>query len=619
MVDNTLQDVTQGCLAAEIKVFINFKQRSGLAYTSSIIVLNAFNKFCVAKENQSLSPQQLAFAWCKLGEGKPRYNDNCSVRQLGQYLTEIGHPKAFIVLSAKGNAPIPIGVNTGPFAVEIKEFIEYKRQSGKKYISAEHSLKNFDIFCSMKKNISLTSQELANAWCGQAKEEKNNDISAVREFGLFLTLHGSMKSFMIPYANGKMPKPPFVGYNSLFAEGIESFIRLKKSAGLNYKSEVSRLKAFDEFCNEHANLTPQQLADTFLNCQNGRSNEKRKRSNTVIKALGSYLTKSGYLNSFNIVDKNYIVGPYAKEIEIFVEFKRTCGHKYHSSSYHLRGFDIFCASEENKRLTPQQLADKWVLKREGENANSRAGRVGPIRVFGKYLMSIGHPDAFAIANDIAPGTAPKPPYLFSEDDIETFFTACVELEPDEKDPAIQIVLPTAFLFMFCMGVRTCELKILMGNVNFFTGEILIDDSKTGDRIIYMSEELSKFLLNYNSTIEHIFPCRKYLFPASVSRSRNDFAMHFRRIWAASVPTNEHGMPRLYDFRHHLLYRNVELYIQNGGDVNTLRPYIMKHMGHKLPDSFQYYFHLSPPIRKEVSKIKNNLDWMIPNVPKVPYE
>jgi integrase len=79
------------------------------------------------------------------------------------------------------------------------------------------------------------------------------------------------------------------------------------------------------------------------------------------------------------------------------------------------------------------------------------------------------------------------------------------------------------------------------------------------------------------------------------------------------------MPRLYDFRHHLLYRNVELCMRGGGDVNALRPYIMRHMGHRLPESFQYYFHLSPPIREEVSRIKSGLDWMIPDVPEVPYE
>ena len=263
------------------------------------------------------------------------------------------------------------------------------------------------------------------------------------------------------------------------------------------------------------------------------------------------------------------------------------------------------------------MADKWVLKRENENSNTRAGRVGPVRVFGKYLVNIGHPKAFLIADDVAKSKKPTPPYLFTEGDINEFFAACAKLKPDEKDPSAHIVLPAAFLFMHCMGVRTCELGILMENVNFDTGEIIIVDAKSGDRTVYMSGELSESLFKYSTAIKKVFPCHKYLFPASVSRSRNDFAKRFSEIWASSVPATWHGKPRLYDFRHHLLYRNVELHMRNGGDVNTLRLYIMKHMGHKLPESFQYYFHLSPPIQKEISKIKSSLDWMMPDVPEVP--
>jgi site-specific recombinase XerD len=438
---------------------------------------------------------------------------------------------------------------------------------------------------------------------------------------MYLAMQGNRKSFVVPYANGDMPKPAFTGYTGSFAEEIISFLKTKRSAGLKYRHEEFRLKDFDKFCNEQSTLklSPRQLADAFIHFQEERGYSKSRRSTSVIKAFGNYLTDNGCSNAFTIIDKNFVAGPYAEEISAFVAFKKSCGFKYLNSGYHLRSFDVFCASKENKSLTPQQLADKWVLKRDNEHPNTRAGRVDPVRVFGKYLTSIGHPKAFVIADDAAQGGTPKPPYLFSEDDIDTFFGACAELKPDEKEPSMHIVLPVAFLFMHCMGVRTCELKILMENVNLEAGEVIIIDAKTGERAVYMSEELSEFLFKYNLVIEKIFPRHKYLFPASVSRSRNDFAKHFREIWTSNVPTVEHGGPRLYDFRHHLLYRNVELCMRNGDDVNVLRPYLMRHMGHKLPESLQYYFHLSPPIRKEISQIKKSLDWMIPDVPEVPYE
>jgi len=621
MADKKQQDRFPGPLTKEIEEFINFKRQSGSLYTSSEFALKAFDKFCAAVENQALTPQQLAEAWVKPGDDKPKYDVGCCVRQLGQYLTAQGYPKAFTVLSAKGNAPRLLGINSGPFVREIKEFVDQKRSAGRKYISEEYCLKAFDKFCAIKENEFLTPQQLADAWRRKVRAKNTTNIGMIRELGMYLTMQGSTKSFVVPYANGDMPKLAFTGYTGLFAEEIVSFLKTKRSVGLKYRNEEFRLKAFDKFCNEQSNLnlSPQQLADTFIHFQEECGNSESRRSISVIKALGNYLTDNGWSNAFTIIDKNSVTGPYAEEISPFIAFKKSSGFKYLHSSYILRTFDVFCASKENESLTPQQLADKWVIKRNNEHPNTRAGRVDPVRVFGKYLTSIGHPKAFMIAVDVAQRRAPKPPYLFSEDDIDTFFCACAELKPDEKEPSMHIVLPAAFLFMHCMGVRTCELKILMKNVNFETGEVIIVDAKTGDRAVYMSEELSVVLYKYNSVIEKLFPCHKYLFPASVGRSRNDFAKRFRNIWASSVPDGNHGEPRLYDFRHHLLYRNVELCMRSGGDVNVLRPYLMRHMGHKLPESFQYYFHLSPPIRKEISHIKKNLDWMIPDVLEVPYE
>jgi len=604
-----------GPLAKEIMDFIDFKQQSGSPYTSSGFTLKAFDRFCASAENRNLSPRELAEAWVTPDDDRPNYDDGCSVRQLGQYLTEQGHPKAFTVLSAKGNTPRLIGINPGPFDREIKEFIDQKRAADRKYVAEECCLKTFGKFCAMKENEALNPQQLADAWCRKAKD-RNNEIGMIRELGIYLTMQDSRKSFVIPYANGDMPKPAFTGYKSLFSDKIVSFLKVKRATGLIYRQEEFRLKDFDRFCIGQPDLSPQQMADAFIQIQDSCGNEKRKRSRSVIKAFGRYLTDTGCLNAFAITDGNTVAGPYAEEISAYIAFKKSSGFKYDTAGYYLRMFNSFSAYKDNQLMLPQQLADKWVLQRDNEHPNTRASRIGPVRVFSKYLSSIGHPLAFIIRDDVAQKRSPKPPYLFSEDDIDIFFAACSELNPDEKDPSLHIVLPAAFLFMYCMGVRTCELKIRMEHVDLETGEVIIADAKTGDRALHMSGELTDFLRKYSLAVEEVFPNHKYLFPMSVNRSCNDFAKHFKDIWRLNAPSRE---PRLYDFRHHLLYRNVELCMRNGNDVNVLRPYLMRHMGHRLPESFQYYFHLSPPIRKEVSLIKMSMDWMIPDIPEVPYE
>jgi len=101
MADKKQQDRLLGSLTKEIEEFIDFKRQSGSLYTSSEFALKAFDRFCAAVENQALTPQQLAEAWVKPSDDKPKYDGGCCVRQLGQYLTAQGHPKAFTVLSAK--------------------------------------------------------------------------------------------------------------------------------------------------------------------------------------------------------------------------------------------------------------------------------------------------------------------------------------------------------------------------------------------------------------------------------------------------------------------------------------------------------------------------------------
>lgn len=77
----------------------------------------------------------------------------------------------------------------------------------------------------MKENEFLTPQQLADAWRGKVREKNTANIGMVRELGMYLTMQSSTKSFVVPYANGDMPKPAFTGYTGSFAEEIVSFLR----------------------------------------------------------------------------------------------------------------------------------------------------------------------------------------------------------------------------------------------------------------------------------------------------------------------------------------------------------------------------------------------------------
>lgn len=148
----TTQDRLSGPFNEEIRSFIVFKRESGFTYTTAAFALSAFDKFSDISKDKDLSLKQLAEAWVEPCGDRPRYDDGACIRQLGQYLTEIGHPAAFTLLSGRGNRPRLIGVTDGPFGAEIEDFIDHKRSTGRKYVGAEYGLRAFDKFCSMSAN-----------------------------------------------------------------------------------------------------------------------------------------------------------------------------------------------------------------------------------------------------------------------------------------------------------------------------------------------------------------------------------------------------------------------------------------------------------------------------------
>ncbi|MCR6547025.1 tyrosine-type recombinase/integrase [Dehalobacterium formicoaceticum] len=194
------------------------------------------------------------------------------------------------------------------------------------------------------------------------------------------------------------------------------------------------------------------------------------------------------------------------------------------------------------------------------------------------------------------------PHAFTKEELQNFFTACDSISaapPTEEQLSRRITVPVFFRLLYSSGIRTNEARALMReDVDLDSGVVNIRYSKGHvQHYVVLHHSMLLLMRQYDGAIDKMYPDRVYFFPA---RKRNG-GFH-RASW---VQRNFKKMWRQHNCGNVVPY--------------ALRPYLMRHMGHKLPESFQYYFHLSPPIRKEVSQIKKSLDWMIPDVPEVPYE
>jgi integrase len=71
--------------------------------------------------------------------------------------------------------------------------------------------------------------------------------------------------------------------------------------------------------------------------------------------------------------------------------------------------------------------------------------------------------------------------------------------------------------------------------------------------------------------------------------------------------------RVYDFRHHFVYANMNKWLREEKDVNAMLPYLMKYMGHSEVKNTLYYFHLMPDIYGDIVKKSLPLESVIPEV------
>jgi integrase/recombinase XerD len=66
-------------------------------------------------------------------------------------------------------------------------------------------------------------------------------------------------------------------------------------------------------------------------------------------------------------------------------------------------------------------------------------------------------------------------------------------------------------------------------------------------------------------------------------------------------------------RHHFAFANINRWVENGINVNSMLPYLMNYMGHSSIESTFYYIHLIPEFFGVYSEKIKALEKMIPEV------
>ena len=318
-----------------------------------------------------------------------------------------------------------------------------------------------------------------------------------------------------------------------------------------------------------------------------------------------------------------VSGNFNLYIDGLIKQKRSLGYLYDFSAWVLKTFSVFCMNHYPDETTiTKAMAMQWAERRQDENLNSLAARITPIRQLAKYMHRLGI-EAYVIPLGI-PGKLPRyVPHIFTDQELQAFFAEIDRRPVDPVSPARHLVIPVFFRVLYCCGLRSSEARLLkVEDVDLETGKLTIRQSKGNkDRSVMMSEEVLDLCRVYRSKVSWIYPNRIAFFPNQCGTfyKRRMVGLWFQLFWNKTGLTNSisGNPPRVHDFRHTFAVKRLNLWVQEGKDLNAYLPYLSMYLGHARLTETDYYLHFVPeffPLFKE-----KTLEKCANLIPEVGYE
>lgn len=307
------------------------------------------------------------------------------------------------------------------------------------------------------------------------------------------------------------------------------------------------------------------------------------------------------------------------KIDTFIAYKRSLGYVYDTQERYLKHYQKHMEEAyPHLELPDKESTGRFLDKFQGQTGGLY-NAMAPMREFSRYLFRLGYCNAYLIPPKQMPKLHSEPPYFFDEGELSAFFIECdAYFKKNTGSRSRGIVIPAEFRLLYCCGLRPKEARLLPAkDVHLNEKYIDIMQSKgPKSRRIYISDEFASYLVHYNRQIAGIFPDRKYFFPSSKENpySVNTIGYNFKVIWRQCYPKWVGKLPRIYDFRHHFAWANINRWTREGTDVNAMLPYLMRYMGHNCIKHTLYYFRFVPDFYSDYKALSYRLNDRIPEVP-----
>ena len=295
-------------------------------------------------------------------------------------------------------------------------------------------------------------------------------------------------------------------------------------------------------------------------------------------------------------------GPVARQLDDFLQFKRSLGYRYRRAEFTLREFDRFLVeyASKHRRWQLDRAAITWLSSKPGRKARSVSADAAVLRQFYRYLRR--SENRAPVVEPIWPRLPTESafvPYFLSKDQILSLLTLCIDL----KRPHFRAALYRALiLILYCTGIRFGEaLCLRMRDVNTQSGVLFIDTFKGRSRWVPFHRSVARELDRYLTLRMTYAPSHpETRFFVGADRRRLPVATAsctFRRLFKSAGLKPEKGRigPRPYDLRHAFAVHRLSQWYRQHVDPHARLPWLSAYMGHVDIVGTETYLHATPEL------------------------
>jgi len=303
------------------------------------------------------------------------------------------------------------------------------------------------------------------------------------------------------------------------------------------------------------------------------------------------------------MDDIVYIGPLRKQMENFVNYKRSLGYSYHEEADRIKRFDQMIQNIwPNAEYITKEIADAWCRRQPNESVSNQNGRIATLKQFTKYMAGL---DNRTFVIQYQPGIVPKyKPYIFSHDEISLFFSAADSMRFKPRPALGHITYPLLFRVLYCCGMRAsevCDLKIC----DFDDISFVVQHGKFGKgRMVPMDPVLVEMVKIYIMQVHPSGNPEEWLFIDGFEGRRlypTKIYDCFRDLLLiAGIKHGGKGKgPRVHDFRFTFIVHRLEQWIHENADINAWLPVLQFYVGHSDMDALGYYLQITTDVHPDL--------------------